>query len=237
MRLDIVLPCYNPQPGWSEEIIQSWKEIAAHLQDVSVRIILVNDGSSKGIEAEDIQALRENISGFQFINRSINQGKGYTLREGIARSDAPMTIFTDVDFPYTTDSLLALYRLLSEGGCDIAVGIKDEAYYQKLPAMRVRISRFLRFLSGIFLKMSITDTQCGLKGFNEKGKAVFMRTTIKRYLADLEFIFLADHTSGIRMRPLTVHLREHVVFSKVNSSILLTEGLNFFQVWLRSWRS
>ena len=84
-------------------------------------------------------------------------------------------MFTDVDFPYTQDSFMSIWAALEAGEVDIAVGIKDASYYQHLPPARVAISKGLRWLARTFLGISITDTQCGLKGFTRNGKGDLAR--------------------------------------------------------------
>ena len=232
--LDLVLPCYNPQPGWAQVIVSAVAGLQEALPGVDLRIVLVNDGSQRGIATGDIEQLRAALPRFSYLESKVNRGKGNALRAGVEAAREGICLFTDIDFPYTQDSLLSLYRQLAAGETDIAVGIKDAAYYRQLPRMRVRISRFLRLLARLFLRISITDTQCGLKGFNAKGKKIFLLTTIDRYLCDLEFIFLADRTPGLRMKATPVRLREGVVFSRVNPRILLTEGGNFLKIVLRS---
>lgn len=233
--LDLVLPCYNPQPGWAQTILAAVRQLCETIPEVDLRIILVNDGSQKGIADADIDALKQGLPHFLYLESNINRGKGNALRAGVAASRPDgICMFTDIDFPYTHESLLSLYHQLQSGQTDIAVGIKDASYYEHLPKLRIRISKFLRLLARMFLRISITDTQCGLKGFNENGKKIFLLTTIDRYLCDLEFIFLADRTPGMRMQATTVSLKEGVIFSKVNLRILLTEGFNFSKVAARS---
>ncbi|MEZ4826387.1 MAG: glycosyltransferase family 2 protein [Bacteroidia bacterium] len=233
-KLDIILPCYQPREDWTGRIIHSADELRQRLPGVDIRYILVNDGSPTPIPPADVDTLRKSLPTFEFISYPVNQGKGFALRSGMAASDAPISIFTDLDFPYTSDSLLMIFEALISDKTDIAVGIKNQDYYQNLPPMRVKVSRFLRFLIRNFLRIPITDTQCGLKGFNAAGREIFLRTTINRYLADLEFIFLASREKNLRLLPLQVELREGVVFSRVNMKILLGEGINFLRIVLRS---
>lgn len=230
-RLDIVLPCYNPIQGWTEKLVEAHQELTSRLNQTNIRFILVNDGSSEGISPEQIQYLESAIPSFFYLDKSPNQGKGAALRSGMALSKSEYCIFTDVDFPYQLESLMSIFEALRSDSVDVAIGVKDNSYYDNLPIMRVRISRFLRFLARTFLRISITDTQCGLKGFNGKGRAIFLQTTIDRYLCDLEFILLADRTRGLRMQPIKVSLRPGVEFSKVNLRVLFSEGVNFMKVW------
>lgn len=232
--LDIVLPCYNPAEDWVERVIEGYEEIVEKLPEEKVHLILVNDGSSKALAKEAIEKLQKSISSFEFLDIRVNQGKGAALRSGVSKSKADLCIFTDIDFPYRTPSFLKVFELLKKEEADIAIGIKDRSYYSHLPWLRIQVSKFLRFLARTFMRISITDTQCGLKGFNAKGKEVFLQTTIKRYLADLEFIFLSDRRKDLSMKSVEVSLRPGIIFSKVNPRILFAEGINFLRVFFRS---
>lgn len=232
--LDIILPCYNPAAGWTEHIIRAYTDIARSLADTTVRILMVNDGSTRGISDADVQLLQNKIPGFTYITYSNNRGKGYALREGIRRSDAQFTIYTDIDFPYLTNSLLEIFKVLKENAADIAIGIKDGRYYAHVPPFRRFISRLLRTCTSAVLRLKVSDTQCGLKGFNAQGRDLFMQTTIDRYLFDLEFVFLASRDTRIRMQPVEITLRDNVQFSSMRMNILLQESGNFFKICIRS---
>lgn len=232
---DIVLPCYNPAEGWAQRVSTGYREIVEKT-GCTPGLILVNDGSSTGISQADHDLLFREIPMVVLLNNELNRGKGFTLRHGVNASTAEYCIYTDIDFPYRTDSFLEVWATL-QGGADIAAGIKDQAYYSHVPPRRQKISKLLRSMIRSFLRMEITDTQCGLKGFSEAGKAVFLQTTIDRYLFDLEFLFLASRKKSLNVQTVEVGLREGVEFSQMKTSILLTEGANFLKVWWRSFFS
>lgn len=231
--IDIILPCYNPISGWADTVIESVEKLRSALPDVPIRIILVNDGSSAGVALEDIDRLRKAVPAFKYISYTQNRGKGYALREGTAAAENELQIFTDIDFPYEEDSLIKLYHELKEGKADIVAGIRDAEYYKGVPEGRKRISKFLRWLLRTFLNLEITDTQCGLKGFNAKGKALFLTTRINRFLFDMEYIFLASNNKGVSLKGCQVRLKPGIVFSKVQWGILAQEGLNFLSILFR----
>ena len=78
--------------------------------------------------------------------------------------------------------------------------------------------------------MKIYDTQCGLKAFNQKGKNIFLETTINRYLFDLEFVYLASNAEDIKIIPVNVQLKPGVVFSKMNFKVLRSELMSFIGI-------
>lgn len=232
--LDIILPCYNPIEGWHKNIIQSYNYIKLQLPDVNIKLILINDGAARGINDSLIAEIKNAITHFQYIHYSENRGKGFALRQGVAASTALYCIYTDVDFPYTTESFLKVWKQLAHNKTDIAAGIKDANYYIHVPPFRKFISRLLRACTGFVLRLKVTDTQCGLKGFNATGKSVFLTTTIDRYLFDLEFLFLASRNKSIRVEAIPIELKENIQFSSMRAGILFAESINFLKIFFRS---
>lgn len=234
--LDIVLPCYNPPKGWTAGAIAASDKIAAALPHTELSIVLVNDGSEHGLTDDDLRQLQEQIPSFTYIHSTPNMGKGFALRKGVEASASDFVIYTDVDFPYQEDSLLRVFEALQQANCDVVAGVRDSSYYTNVPPARRRISRLLRWMLRTFLRLQITDTQCGLKGFNRKGRELFLSTTINRFLFDLEFIFLASNDADIRLCPAEVELKPDIVFSKVNPRVLLREAFNFMRIFFRGLR-
>ena len=199
------------------------------LDEVSCRCILVNDGSKTGIRQDHIDALLAAIPGLTYLSYQKNMGKGHALRTGVQASSAAYTVFTDIDFPFTMESNITLIRTLLHGTPDVVVGSRSETYHEKQPFARKWISKLLRGLNKTILGLKVYDTQCGLKGFNAKGKALFLKTELDRYLFDLEFIHLVSQ-SGLEIRPVEVELRDNVVFSSMPFSILMREGMDFLKI-------
>ncbi|MCB9233826.1 MAG: glycosyltransferase family 2 protein [Bacteroidia bacterium] len=233
--LDIVLPCFNPGENWAENIIEVMSGISEQLSGVPLSLIVVNDGSSRGYSANGIEKIRQRLPGVKVIGEEnpVNKGKGNALRRGMKAATAEYQIYTDVDFPYTTASLISIYENLVQGSGDIVAGVRDEEYYKGVPTQRKTLSKFVRWLLRTFLRLQITDTQCGLKGFNAKGKAIFLQTSIDRFLFDMEFIFLASNDPQVKLFPAKVQLKPNVIFSKMSWKILFHEGMNFLGIFLR----
>ena len=229
--LDIIIPCYNPDPGWEDKLVHYFKEIVSEIGEAKPSLILVNDGSTCQVTNEQIDKIRAEVPGMNYLEYSKNKGKGYALRKGVQSSRSEFTIFTDDDFPYEIKSIIEVYRQLCDG-TDTALGYREQDYYDTVPQFRKFLSKALRWVLKSILKLSINDTQCGLKGFNESGKRVFLATTINRFLFDLEFVMLLSKDSTISTKPVLVKLRDGVVFSKVNMKVFLVELFNFFALAL-----
>ncbi len=228
--LDLVLPCYNPAPGWTETIIQNIQELKSYLPETEIFIFIVNDGSTKNAKPEEFEFLKQIFPQITFLTYSKNQGKGFALRTGINEAIHDVCIYTDVDFPYTAQSISQVYHTLISQKSDVVIGFRDKHYYRNLTQSRTLISKFLRIINQNVLQLPVTDTQCGLKGFNQKGRAVFLRTKINRYLFDLEFILLVAKNPQIKLSSVPVELRTGIVFKKMNWKIALTESTSLLKL-------
>lgn len=235
MSIDIILPCFNPPSDWIDEIDGSYKRFKEEFKDLDIGLIIVDDGSSQ-LNSEDVHHLKSRIPDLHWHKEAINKGKGAALRKGVALSKADYVIFTDIDFPYTFDSLLSLSHRLLDNKQDIVVGYRPESYYNSTPGQRKRVSKLLRWVNKNIFRLPVSDTQCGLKGFNIKGKKAFLETTINRYLFDLEFLMIATKKNHkLKVSPQEVTLREGVIFSTLNTWIYLTEIGNIFKLFIKKF--
>lgn len=195
---------------------------------------LVNDGSKSGIRQEDIRLLSEKISSFTYIDSEVNQGKGGALRDAVRQTTGKWVIYTDADYPYSISNAVEMFRLLSTDAADVVVGVRDEQYYDQLPLGRKIFSLSLKVMNYLFFpQLKVKDTQSGLKGFNQKGKEVFLKTRIPAFLFDMEFLVLASKRSDIRIQWIYVQAREGIVFSTMRAKTILTELYNFISILFR----
>ena len=231
-ELDIIVPCYNPLKNWEEELYKNFTNLNKSLTEVCVGLILINDGSTDNVTKETIFFLEERLSNFKYIDSKENRGKGSALRLGVESSVAKHIIFTDIDFPYELNSMFEIYKSL-QTNADVSLGNRNLNYYEKTPLIRKIISKTFRAIMKLLLNLETTDTQCGLKGFNEKGKKEFLKTTINRFLFDLEFVKLCSNNKNIIIRAIPVKLKEGIVFSKMNFKILLVETFNFLFILIK----
>ncbi len=231
--LDIILPAYNPLPGWEDIVIGRFQSLVKALPEVKIRLFIVNDGSQRLDENHSAGVIQEVIPDLQWISYKENRGKGYALRQGVKNSTADFVVYTDIDWPYTEESMIGVIRTLM-GSADAVIGKRDENYYTHLPPARRRISRLLRSFNAKLLRLKVDDTQAGLKGFRKNIKDIFLSTTIDRYLFDLEFIYLISAKKEIKVVGYPIALRPGITFSKMNRKILFQEARNFLKIWMRS---
>lgn len=229
MLVSLVLPCYNPPPGWEQTIYTRYYEFCRLIGE-ETELLVVMDGKGNRDYDDALAFLEKTIKNLKLIRYDENKGKGYAIRQGVAAATGDLIIYTDVDFPYTPESMLAVYSGLKNDEYDVGLGVKNDSYYARVPFLRRIISRFLRMMIRLFLSMPVTDTQCGLKGFRKNVAPLFLQTTINRYLFDLEFIRNCYKGKKFRVKAIPVVLNENVHFRKMDYRILLPELLNFVKL-------
>ncbi|MCH2223188.1 MAG: glycosyltransferase [Crocinitomicaceae bacterium] len=199
-----------------------------------LELIIVNDGSTSNVTEEGVQMILDSSVIKTSIHKmEVNKGKGAALRRGVMECSSNYIIFTDIDFPYIEENMVMLSNELLKDSNDVVLGHRNYNYYEKTPFLRKIISKMLRRSLKFFLRLPTDDSQCGLKGFNEKGARIFAQTTIDRFLFDLEFIKKASK-SKLKITTISVELRPNVVFSKVGLKILFKEFGNFLKILIKS---
>ena len=228
-ELDLILPVYNPPAGWEKIVIDRFLSLQTPVPDLSIKLILVDDGSIWPQEDSSRQRLKNAVPNLQFVAYPENRGKGFALRTGVRQSEGDFIVYTDIDFPYTEESMVNLIRRLTENA-DVVIGTRNEDYYAQIPSTRKRISILLRKVNARLLRLRVNDTQAGLKGFRKSVKEIFLSTTIDRYLFDLEFIYLLSRKKNLTVTGIPVTLRPGISFSHMNWRILIQESMNFLKI-------
>ncbi|MCB9314674.1 MAG: glycosyltransferase family 2 protein [Lewinellaceae bacterium] len=231
-RFQVIVPCYNPPEGWEQALANRFALLQEALTGVpgETTLIVVIDGATPNTVAANTERLKSLIPDVQIIAYAENRGKGFAMRLGVQAATAAFVLLTDIDFPYTTESMRRVADTLREKG-GIVAGNRSTAYYANVPAFRRWLSKGLRWLLRHVLRQPIDDSQCGLKGFDSNGKAIFLETTIDRFLFDLEFLMLAN--GRVPVTPVPVELRPDIVFTSLGWKILAAESGNFLKLLLR----
>lgn len=231
--LDVIVPCFNPRSGWEHNLADSVERLRTALPNgVLQSIILVDDGSTQGVTDQGLEQLQVHVPELAVMAYTENRGKGHAVRTGVGVATADIMLYTDVDFPYPERSMAEFYRVLADGEAEVVVATRGETYYRALSPFRKSLSKALRWWNGYLFSLKVTDTQGGLKGFDRKGKEVFLTTKVERYLFDLEFIRNASK-KGLRICPVDVQLKPDVVLPEPGWDVLFSELKNFAQLLFR----
>jgi glycosyltransferase involved in cell wall biosynthesis len=196
-----------------------------------IDVVLVNDGSNVEIH-EGVDFLKKEIgTSFNYVSYLKNRGKGGALKAGVLSLDSDYYLFTDIDFPYHTESMKNVYDAILANG-SIVTGYREELYYEEVTMFRKLLSKALRVLNKGILGLPTNDTQCGLKAFDKAVKDILLTCSTERFLIDLELL-LSVNSRKMSIYPVKVKLRDDVVFTKFNPSVLVKELFSLFKLILK----
>ncbi len=231
-RADIVLPCYQPPENWWQALVAFNTFISPYY---TIHYIVINDGGDTDVVEKALTELTARHISIELHRYDKNKGKGHALRTGVGHSKAPVTLYTDIDFPFTNESTKSVLDTIHANNADVVAGFRNQSYYSGTisPFRRLLSKTFRSFLTKV-LKLPMADTQCGLKAFNANGRKRFLATTINRYLFDFEFIYNACRDKHCHLLTTEVTLKPDVVFRKMKLKILLQEGFNLIRVLIRN---
>lgn len=236
MIMDLIIPFYNPQPGWEQKFVKKFNQLADEYFDGNregIHVIVVNDGSVSRFAPREVAYLEASIPHVEAICYEQNRGKGFALRTGVARTKTDYCIYSDNDFPFGLGAIRQMYDTLRQGA-DIVTGCRTSGnYFRHLPLKRKVASRGLAFVNKYILRLPVTDTQAGIKAFNKTGRAIFLQTTTDRFLFDMEFILLASRITDIRIQEILVNITADVKMSDFSRKIMKQEFRNLLRIILK----
>ena len=227
----IVIPIYNPQKDIADIMLQQYDGLLKAMPELSFELIIVDDGSVASVQPI-LDLLRNKFQIVKYIQHDRNRGKGKALRNGMLKTTGDIIVYTDYDFPYEVASMVNIIRSLQSSDNELAIGIRPESYYDKIPKNRKRLSKNLQRLNALLLKLPTGDTQAGLKAFTKNIKPLFLETTTDGFMFDLEFLKLAQGQK-IKTTLVEIELRDDVILSEVKTAHLIRELISYGRILLR----
>jgi cellulose synthase/poly-beta-1,6-N-acetylglucosamine synthase-like glycosyltransferase len=225
-KLSIIIPLYNPHPGWEINFSEALTNLGKKLIDADFSIILVNDGSTRKISMLD--ELMEHFSCLKYFSYPTNMGKGYAIRYGAGKADADYYFYTDADFPFGDDVIIQAYRALKSSNVNLIIGIRDKNYFRALPVERKVISYLLKVFSSMVTGFKLKDTQAPLKGMDNKARQVLINSKINGFIFDFEFL-INCLKQDISFIPISITPRHGIVFTDFSIKTLKKEIINLLK--------
>ncbi len=194
--ISLIVPVYNEQ----ERIAASLYQIKDYLEnsDFSYEVLVIDDGSNdlttEVVKFVDIYGaeIKSQPEG-RLKQNNINQGKGYSIANGMLSSRGHVVIFTDADAATPISELPKLMNKI-EQGYDVAIGTRKHA--MSLASGRTPLRLFLSWGFNLIARLlglvNVRDSQCGFKAYTREA-AIKVAETQKtnRFCFDVEQLFIA----------------------------------------------
>ena len=184
-KLSIIIPVYNEAIRINAGLtnINKW-----HQSYPNWEFILINDGSS-----DDTEKIIKKFSFVKLISYPKNQGKGFALKQGVAKATHPLVLLSDIDFSTPLTELPKLAIAIKEA--DLVIGSRKASgakIIKHQPWWREYLGRQFTNLSNLWLGLNVSDVTCGFKLLKTSAaKKLFKQQRIKRWSYDAEILFLA----------------------------------------------
>ena len=181
--ISIVIPAYNE----ANRIEPSLKKIRAYFSKKPCELIVVDDGST-----DKTRMIAERYGAVLSPKRK-NQGKGYSVKQGLAMASGEHILMTDADLSTPIEEIRSLSRYLGE--YDVIVGsrgMKKSRIVKSQPLHRVVGGKIINIFIQLFAVPGIKDTQCGFKLFTKDAAKDLARSmSLKGFSFDVELLFIA----------------------------------------------
>lgn len=202
-RYSIIVPAYNEKARIGKTLEQLVQHLRA--QAWNAEIVVVDDGSRDNTFSlvSDFAAQNPQV---RVIQNPGNQGKGYSVRNGMLNARGEILLFTDADLSSPIAEAAKLFAAL-EHGADVAIGsrwLDPKLQFVRQPLKRRIMSRTFNLFLRVLLAFPYRDTQCGFKAFTARAaQMIFPRQRITRWGFDPEILYLA-HSLGLKVAEVPV---------------------------------
>ncbi len=219
--ISLIIACYN------EEALlrQSVERIMSVLGDsvFSYELIFVDDKSHDQTR-EIIASLVKRNKNFRAIYHDANQGRGKTVRDGMAIAKGRVAGFIDIDLEVSPVYIPSFVRMILDGKADVVTGLR--VYREGLSSLHRAIlsrgySRLVRTIVGIPLR----DTETGYKFFDRKKiLPIIKKTKSSGWFWDTE-VMTYVHYQGLSIKEVPVLFIRR--FDKKSSVRLLQDTIDY----------
>jgi len=193
--LSVIVPAYNEAARLPKTLSRLQEYLAG--KSFTYEILVVLDGPTDAT-LDVLGRLSKQIDYLGIIDRRLNRGKGYTVKEGMLAARGQIRLFTDADNSTDIDHFDKMKPLFDQG-CDIVIASRNaadaagaaqvvsQAWYKRA------IGRLGNRLVQVVAVPGIWDTQCGFKAFRaEAAERIFSQMTLDRWGFDIEVLALAQ---------------------------------------------
>jgi len=169
MKLSVIIPAYNEQ-ATIYNILQRVSSVKL-IHDIEKELVVVNDCSKDGTEAELFRFRNEN-PGIQinYQKHEVNRGKGAALRTGIQSATGDFIIVQDADLEYDPREFNILLQPIIDGFADVVYGSRfvGGKPHRVLFFFHTIGNRFLTFTSNLLTNVNLTDMETCYKLFRSE---------------------------------------------------------------------
>ena len=217
--LSVVIPAYKEEKR-IHKILDAIIDYEKN-HDFKIEVIVVLDGTPDNT-AQAAEKYQERIKKLKIIDRRVNKGKGYTVKEGMLAARGEYILFTDADNATPIKQVDKLLEFVDD--YQVIIGsryVKGGKLAVPQGIFRKIGGRGLNWIIRILAVPGIIDTQCGFKLFQHNAaKEIFKRITFDRWSFDIEALAIARrHKYKIKEVGITWYNDPHSLVSPIKDGL------------------
>jgi len=206
--ISIVVPFYQA----AKILIKNINKLEKYLTDkkLNYEIILIDDGSTDNYN-DDLLLISKNKKIILLKNAS-NIGKSYSVIKGLKKTKFNFVILIDIDLPYFNYLDDIINNLFNKNNDLVIInrGLEESKFIGKdfnfYIFMRIIIGKSINFIIRKSLKISISDTQSGLKAFKKNKNLNYHKFNSKKFFFDVELIYLFEK-NNLKIKSIPVNYK------------------------------
>ena len=161
MEISLIIPCYNEGPYLEGNLEELYNLLNALRLDFEMIVI---DDTSRNDTPERVRKFVNNHSKAKLEIHETNQGRGYTVAEGIRKATGKVAGFIDIDLEVAGQNIIPLIFKVLEG-YDVATG--KRIYKIRWDPRWILSKGYIRLVRFV-CKTPFEDTETGIKFFNRE---------------------------------------------------------------------
>jgi len=226
-RVSVVVPCHNEEAN----ILPLVQSLRGYYDDYLHEIVLVDD-NSRDRTAEVAEQLGREDPRIKLVRRSMPNGVGRALRDGLAAAKGDYILLMDCDFQHILPELTGLFEAADQGA-DVAIGSRfsRDSVLLNYPFTKIIANRAFHILARILFRKNLRDLTNNLK---------LMKQEVARNIHLESDDFAANAETGLQPLLLGYKVVE-VPISWINRSVdmgfssfnLHQTGPNYLKVFFR----
>ena len=170
--LTVIIPAYNEE----RTVRQAIQRVLQAKTGISGKeIIVVNDGSSDKtlIKIKSVKSDRIRV-----INKTINEGKGAAIRDGLKIAKGNIFVIQDADLEYDPTEYVRLIKPILDNKADVVYGSRfmGNGAHRVLYFWHMLGNQFLTLIANILTNLYLTDMETCYKVFTkEVAKKLYLK--------------------------------------------------------------
>ena len=233
----VIIPTYNERENVSDIID------AVLRQPVRMDVLIIDDGSPDGTANIVREKMAANPGRVHLVERQGKWGLGTAyiagFRWALERKQYPYIFEMDADFSHNPDSLPELYRAVTEGGADVAVGSRYVTGVNVVnwPMGRVIMSYYASVYVRKVTGLKVHDTTAGFVCYRRRVLETLELDKIrfKGYAFQIEMKFTAAKCGFKIVEVPIVFVNRVLGTSKMSGGIFGEAFFGVMQLKLSSW--